>query len=266
MIVIVDYGMGNLRSVEKAFHYLGFPAMVASVPDAILDADGVVLPGVGAFGEAMENLRAKRLDLALRAIIEHGKPFLGICLGLQLLFSESEEFGRVKGLGIFPGKVVRFSGPMFERQQPAEPSPEAARPAVRRGPAPAWDPLWEAPPEMLPKPAPAPKPMLKVPHMGWNSIKIRGQQPMLANVPEGAMVHFEHTYFPVPEDANLIAATCEYGIAFVCAIGRGRLFASQFHPEKSHKVGLQIMRNFAEMVYPSGASPGAFPGARDPGY
>jgi len=266
VIVIVDYGMGNLRSVEKAFHYLGFPAMVASVPDAILDADGVVLPGVGAFGEAMENLKRKRLDAALRMVVEQGKPFYGICLGLQLLFSESEEFGRVEGLGIFRGKVVRFAGPMFERGEPSPQAAEATRPPVRRGPPPAWDPLWEAPAELLPKPALTPKPMLKVPHMGWNSMKIRGQQRILANVPDGAMVHFEHTYFPVPEDASLVAATCEYGIEFACAISRGSLFASQFHPEKSHKVGLQILRNFAETVYPSGPPPGASPGAGNPGY
>lgn len=260
MIVIVDYGMGNLRSVEKAFHHLGYPAITASVPEAIASADGVVLPGVGAFGQAMQNLQAKGLDDAVRLVIEQAKPFLGICLGLQLLFSESEEFGPVKGLGVFRGKVVRFSGPMFERPQQQQQPAQAPRPPVRRGPAPAWDPLWEAPVEMLPESSPAPKPVLKVPHMGWNSIRIQGQPPMLAGVPDSARVFFVHTYFPVPEDSSLIAATCEYGIEFACAISVRNVFACQFHPEKSHKAGLKILRNFAESIYPSGP-PGAPPGA-----
>lgn len=258
MIVIVDYGMGNLRSVEKAFHHLGYPAITASVPEAIASADGVVLPGVGAFGQAMQNLQEKGLDDAVRAVIERGKPFLGICLGLQLLFSESEEFGPVKGLQVFRGKVVRFSGPMFER--PETSASEAAHPPVRRGPAPAWDPLWEAPAEMLPESSPAQKPMLKVPHMGWNSIKISGQPTVLAGVSDGARMYFVHTYFPVPEDSSLIAATCEYGIEFACAIAARSVFACQFHPEKSHNAGLKILRNFAESIYPSGP-PGAPPGA-----
>lgn len=246
MIIIVDYGMGNLRSVEKAFQYLGFPARTGPEPEHIMEADGVVLPGVGAFAVAMENLKAKRLDVAVRLAVEQGKPFLGICLGLQLLFTESEEFGPVRGLGIFPGRVVRFSGPLFGDETPSEP---ASKPQVRRGPAPAWDPLWEAPVEMLPEPKPRKQGLLKVPHMGWNSVKLRRQVPMLSGVPDGAMMYFVHAYYPVPEDQGIVAATTEYGVEFASAVSAANVFACQFHPEKSHRVGLQILRNFGEKVY-----------------
>ena len=246
MIIIVDYGMGNLRSVEKAFQFLGFPARTGPEPEHIMQADGVVLPGVGAFGTAMENLKAKRLDVAVRVSIEQGKPFLGICLGLQLLFSESEEFGPVRGLGIFRGKVVRFSGPLFEEEKEPESEP---RPRVHRGPAPAWDPLWEAPVEMLPEAGPRRQDLLKVPHMGWNSVRARREVPVLAGVPDGAMMYFVHGYHPVPEDGSIVATTTEYGTEFVSSISAGNLFACQFHPEKSHSMGLQILRNFGEKVY-----------------
>jgi len=224
VIAIVDYGMGNLRSVEKAFHLLGHAAGIAKVPDAVRYADGVVLPGVGAFARAMENLAGRGFDRVLRDVIREGKPFLGICLGLQLLFKESEEFGRVRGLGVIPGRVIRFAGPQFT-------PPEAG--------------------------APAP---LKVPHMGWNSIAYRDDIPHFQGVPPSAMFYFVHSYHGVPEDESWIAATTHHGIEFVSAVRRENIFASQFHPEKSGAVGLQVLKNFAELVHGASA-PASPPGA-----
>jgi len=209
MITIVDYGMGNLRSVHKAFEKVGFPAVITQDARAIGKATALVLPGVGAFGKAMENLENLRLIDPIVEFIQRGKPFLGICLGLQLLFSESEEFGRQKGLGIFKGRVVRFS---FS----------------------------------LPGSKPSPK-GLKVPHMGWNSVKIKKLFPALEGIEEGTHFYFVHSYYPVPEDKEIMATTTDYGGEFVSSVGRGNLFACQFHPEKSQSAGLKILINFGRL-------------------
>src|SRR5438876_167010 len=150
-LAIVDYGMGNLRSVQKAFERLGHAAEVTADPERIAAAPGVVLPGVGAFGACMANLTSRGLVDPVRGAIRAGRPFLGICLGMQLLFDESEEFGPVKGLGVFPGRIVRF----------------------------------------------APDPERKIPHMGWNTLRVRRQVPALADVPDGAYAYFVHSYYPV---------------------------------------------------------------------
>jgi len=206
MIAVVDYGMGNLRSVVKGFEQVGVTAVVTSNPADVLAADAVVLPGVGAFGMAMEHLRAAGLDRALVAAVAADKPFLGICLGLQLLFTESEEFGPVPGLNILPGRVVRF----------------------------------------FPEGAPA---GVKIPHMGWNSLRKAAPTSLLSNVPEGTHVYFVHSYYVAPEDPALIATTTEYGgFVFTSAVTRGKLFACQFHPEKSSTLGLEILRNFGKMA------------------
>lgn len=202
MLHIVDYGMGNLRSVQKAFEKLGFEAVITASPRDLATADQVVLPGVGAFRDAIAELR--RLDFvpAIHDAVASGKPFLGICLGLQLLFDVSYEDGEHEGLGIVPGKVVRF----------------------------------------------APQPGLKVPHMGWNSLNIQQpSHPMLSGVAPGSHVYFVHSYHVVPSDPSLIAATSHHGSEFVAMIAKGNLTATQFHPEKSQKVGLQLLKNFAEM-------------------
>jgi len=198
MIAIIDYGMGNLRSVQKAFESLGQDARVTRSPQAIRDASHVVLPGVGAFGDCMANLERYELVEPIRRAIQSGKPFLGICLGLQLLFTESEEFGTHQGLGIVRGKVRRF--------------PAAG---------------------------------LKVPHMGWNSIRVTRTAPPLAGVDTGAFVYFVHSYYVDPEDRSVACTETEYGAPFVSSIGRENLFACQFHPEKSQTVGLSIIRNFS---------------------
>lgn len=209
MIAIVDYGMGNLRSVQKALQKLGFDAEVTSDVADIRRADKLILPGVGAFGAAMANLRRAGLDRAIREFIETGKPFLGICLGLQLLFEVSEEtWGTAPehGLGLLRGRVVRF--------------PEVLTSAQGK--------------------------LLKVPHIGWNSLHFTRRDALFEGVEEGSHVYFVHSYFPVPEDEEVITAVSDYGISFCCAAQKGNIRAVQFHPEKSSVVGLRILRNFAQ--------------------
>jgi glutamine amidotransferase len=210
MIAIVDYGMGNLRSVSKAFEKVGFPAVVTQDSSLIEKADGLVLPGVGAFRKAMENLDHLRLTDTILAFIQSGRPFLGICLGLQLLFSESEEFSLSKGLDVFKGKVIRF-------------------------------------PFSVPGVPPV-KDSLKVPHMGWNSVRIKRENRALEGIQEGTHFYFVHSYFPVPDDPGIVATTTDYGGEFVSSVGKGNLFACQFHPEKSQSMGLRILQNFGRLA------------------
>ncbi len=209
MIAIIDYGMGNLRSVQKGFEHVGRDAVVTRDPKTILSASRVVLPGVGAFPDCMRNLEEYGLIEAVYKSIESGKPFLGICLGLQLLFTESEEFGISKGLDIIKGRVVRFKGPQFETQ----------------------DSKLET---------------LKVPHMGWNSISIKRRPLVLRDFPDNSYVYFVHSFHVVPDDTSVIATMTSYGIEFVSSIWKDNIFASQFHPEKSQTLGLSILKRFGE--------------------
>jgi glutamine amidotransferase len=202
MIAIVDYEMGNLRSVQKGFERAGWEAVVTRDAGQIASARGVVLPGVGAFRACMENLRRFGLVEPIRETVKRQKPFLGICLGLQLLFSESEEFGNQEGFNLFRGKVVGF--------RPGE--------------------------------------NLKVPHMGWNQIEKKVNSPFLEGISSGDYVYFVHSYYVVPEDSSLIATITAYGSAFTSSIATDRLFACQFHPEKSQELGLRILRNFGQFV------------------
>ncbi len=203
MLHIIDYGMGNLRSVQKAFEHLGIEAVITTNPRDLSAADRVILPGVGAFRDAIAEL--KRLDFvtAIRDSVSSGKPFLGICLGLQLLFDVSYEDGEHEGLGIVPGKVIRF----------------------------------------------APQPNLKIPHMGWNSLTFQQSHPILNGIDPGSHVYFVHSYHVVPNDPNVIAATSDHGGPFVAMIAQGNLTATQFHPEKSQAVGLQLLKNFAALPH-----------------
>jgi glutamine amidotransferase len=200
MIAIVDYGMGNLRSVEKGFKKVGVEAKVTSIPKDVENASAVVLPGVGAFRDCIRNLTDLSLTEAIANSIKMGKPYLGICLGLQVLFSESEEFGRCKGFDIFRGKVVRF--------QISE----------------------------------------KVPHMGWNNVKIVRRPPILSAVPDDSFFYFVHSYYVVPDDGDVIAATTDYGVNFTSMIWKDNVFATQFHPEKSQNLGLKVLAGFGEFV------------------
>lgn len=209
-IAIMDYGMGNLRSVEKALTRVGAEARVISSPDQLGSAHALVLPGVGAFGQAMQRLREAKFDDLARAWVGEDRPFLGICLGLQMLFTESEEFGSAAGLDIVPGRVVRFRGPAFEGK--------------------------------------ADDPGLKVPHIGWNQLEIAKPHPVTHGMPDHAMAYFVHSYYCVPDDPDWTAITTEHGTRFVSAVARGNLFASQFHPEKSGDVGLGMLANFVELA------------------
>jgi glutamine amidotransferase len=202
MIAIIDYGMGNLRSVQKGLERVGFDALVTRDVTQIQSSRGVVLPGVGAFSACMENLGKFGLIEPIREVVRQQKPFLGICLGFQLLFSESEEFGKQKGLDLFPGRVVGFHTGQD----------------------------------------------LKVPHMGWNRIDKKLDSPFLEGISSGDYVYFVHSFYVVPDDSSIVATTTDYGEAFVSSIATERLFACQFHPEKSQELGLRILTNFGRFV------------------
>jgi glutamine amidotransferase len=201
MIAIIDYGAGNLQSVKKAFDFIGAESVITNDPEVILSADKILLPGVGSFGDAMDSMHKNGLVETVKECALSGKPFLGICLGLQLLFEESEESPGVKGLGIFKGKIKKFSSDMG----------------------------------------------LKIPHIGWNSLEIKQKDTLFKDIPENAYVYFVHSYYLHAEDENDIATVTNYGIDFHSAVGKNNIFATQFHPEKSGDVGLQILRNFASM-------------------
>lgn len=206
MIAIIDYGMGNLRSVQKAFEQVGAPAEITADPQRLYAADKIVLPGVGAFRDCMHNLEQGGFVEPVLKVIAEGRPFLGICLGLQLLFTESEEFGLHRGLGVLPGRVVRFPDGMSEQGQ-----------------------------------------KLPIPHMGWNQLTLQQHSPLFTGISNGSNVYFVHSYYVKPEDPAVVAATCRYGIEFCAAIHTDNLVATQFHPEKSQAIGLQMLKNFAAM-------------------
>ena len=202
MIAILDYGAGNLRSVELAFGRLGGKTVTTRDPDVAAQAAGVILPGVGAFGDAMQALNASGLVPAIHHAVEAGKPFLGICLGMQALFEESEESAGVPGLGLLPGRVVRL-----------------------------------------------PDTGLKIPHMGWNSLRIcQEQSPLVQGLPGEPYVYFVHSYACRAARGEDVLATAEYGVPFHAAVQRGNIIGMQFHPEKSGRVGERILRNFANMA------------------
>ena len=203
MISIIDYGMANLRSVQKAFEAVGTHAQIISKPEQIDAADKIVLPGVGAFKDAVATLRDKDLAGPIVRHIERGKPFLGICLGLQMLFDVGYEDGEHQGLGVLRGSCVRFD--VDERLG------------------------------------------LKVPHMGWNQLDVRRPSPLLRDLPAGSSVYFVHGYHVVPADESVVATTTDYGRPFVSSVWRDNVMATQFHPEKSQRVGLQILSNFSAL-------------------
>ena len=199
MIAILDYDAGNIKSVEKALQLLGEDTVLTRDRDTILSAEKVILPGVGAFGDAMANLDRFGLTEVIHEVVNRNTPFLGICLGLQLLFESSEESPGVKGLGILKGKIVRI--------------PE--------------------------------QPGLKIPHMGWNSLHIQNEGRLFAGIPEDTYVYFVHSYYLQAEEEKIVKATCEYGTTIHASVEQGNVFACQFHPEKSSRWGLQILKNFA---------------------
>lgn len=201
MITVIDYGMGNLRSVTKALELYTDSVSIENDPSSISRSDALVLPGDGAFAKAMEHLKDGGWVEPLKEWIAADKPFLGICLGFQLLFSESEEYGTTDGLDIIQGRVERFDTPG-----------------------------------------------LKVPHMGWNNVALSGSHAALDGIENNSYFYFIHSYYPVVEDNSWILGTAEYGEPFTCIVGKGNVLATQFHPEKSHTVGLKIVENFVRSI------------------
>ncbi|VAX23412.1 Imidazole glycerol phosphate synthase amidotransferase subunit [hydrothermal vent metagenome] len=202
-VVIVDYDVGNLRSVQKAFERVGASAVVERDAEKISSAKALVLPGVGAFAECMNNLRGFGLLEAVKDFISSGRPFLGICVGYQLLFEKSEEFGDSTGLGVFKGKCVKFKTPASSGH--------------------------------------------KIPHMGWNQVENKNKSRLLEGIEDGSDFYFVHSYYPVPEE-DIVTSQTEYGEVFASSVERGNIFATQFHPEKSQRVGLKVLKNFARIT------------------
>lgn len=201
MIAIIDYDAGNLKSVEKALKSLGQETVVSRDSSVIKAADKVILPGVGSFGDAMNNLDHFNLVDTIKDIAESGKPFLGICLGLQLLFERSDETPGAEGLSILPGEILRIP----------------------------------------------PSEGLKIPHMGWNSIKIKDNARLFKDVPDNSYVYFVHSYYLKAADEDIVAATTEYSTHIHASVEKNNIFACQFHPEKSSDIGLRILNNFANL-------------------
>jgi imidazole glycerol-phosphate synthase subunit HisH len=198
MIGVIDYGAGNLRSITNGLEKVGAKTAIIDAPGGLSEADSIVLPGVGSFGDAMEKLEAFKKPLIDE--IGSGKPFLGICLGIQLLFEESQESPGINGLGIFRGATARFKG------------------------------------------------KLKIPHMGWNTLRVRKDTPLFEGITDGSFFYFVHSYHAVPEDNSIIAAQTEYGSVFPSVIAQDNVFATQFHPEKSSDKGLKILENFNKIT------------------
>lgn len=202
MIAIIDYGAGNIQSVKKAFEHIGCDCFVTNKHDEIMKADGAVLPGVGSFGDTVDSLNKFGIGDTAVEYIKSGKPFFGICLGLQLLFPGSEESPGAKGLGVFDGSITRIPN--------------------GKG--------------------------LKIPHMGWNSLDITKQGRLFKGIDGSPYVYFVHSYYLDAADKQIVAAQTKYGVTIDAAIEQNNVFATQFHPEKSGEVGLQILRNFADIV------------------
>lgn len=202
-IVMIDYGAGNIRSVQKAFEHIGANITLTAEPEPILRAKKLVLPGVGAFGSGINALRRRQLDEAIIDAANSGVPLLGICLGMQFLFDQSDEMGTHRGLGLIPGQVTRFD--LAEKN-------------------------------------------LKVPHMGWNQIEFQRSHPLLNGVPYGSHAYFVHSYYCVASAESDVLAQTQFGHSFASCVARDNIFGIQFHPEKSQRVGLQILNNFATLL------------------
>lgn len=198
MTAIIDYDAGNIKSVEKAFLSMGEEAVITRDREVILGADRVILPGVGSFGDAMEKLHAYGLVEVIHEVVRREKPFLGICLGLQLLFERSDESDGVPGLGLLPGEILKI--------------PDT--------------------------------PGLKIPHIGWNSLRFPNRGRLFEGIQEDAYVYFVHSYYLKAADEGIVTATTEYGTLIHASVEKDNIFACQFHPEKSSEVGLQILKNF----------------------
>lgn len=204
MIAIIDYDAGNIKSVEKALQFLGQEVVITSDRETIMNADKAILPGVGAFGDAMNKLRERGLEEVIHDFVDTGKPFLGICLGLQLIFEKSEESPEATGLGLLKGTITKIPTEVNGVSQ-------------------------------------------KVPQIGWNNIVVNPDSKLLAGLGENPYVYFVHSYYLEAENSDEVAATTEYGVKIDCAVEKGNVMATQFHPEKSSEVGLKILTNFVNL-------------------
>lgn len=198
-VAIIDYGIGNLRSVEKAFTSQGIPAVVSSDPGLLREAEKLVLPGVGAFAACLRGVSSRGFDQLVCDAASEGKPIIGLCVGLQMLFEEGHEFGVHRGLGLLPGRVVRF----------------------------AED--------------------LRVPHVGWNQVALKGHHPIFSELPDQSFFYFVHSYYVDATEPGVVLGETDYGITYPSICGRGNLVGVQFHPEKSQSTGLQLLKNFAHL-------------------
>lgn len=209
MLTIIDYGIGNLRSIEKAFEAVGAEVERTDDVARIEKAGRLVLPGVGAFGACMAEIRKRGLVTPILEAVERGTPFLGVCVGMQLLFEESTEQGTHPGLGILPGRVVHFSDSLTQNGAAAE--------------------------------------ELKIPHMGWNTVEPRRKDKLVEGIDEGAFFYFVHSYHARPEREGDVLAATRYGVEFPAMVAKDNVFGVQFHPEKSQQAGLKLLRNFAAL-------------------
>lgn len=218
MITMIDYGASNIRSAQKAFEYIGAEVELTADPEVVCKATKLVLPGVGAFGSGMAGLHQRNLPEAIQETVANGAPFLGICVGMQLMFDESNEMGIHQGLGLMAGKVKRFP----EKQSTANDATPIRNPKSEiRNP--------------------------KVPYVGWNQLEPAWESPLLAGVNTGAYTYFVHSYYCDPAEATAVLAWTDYGFPFASIVQKDNVYGLQFHPEKSQAVGLQILKNFEKI-------------------
>ncbi|MEM1125319.1 MAG: imidazole glycerol phosphate synthase subunit HisH [Bacteroidota bacterium] len=219
MVTIIDYGIGNLRSIEKAFEAVGAEVRRTDDPAHLAEATHLVLPGVGAFGACADEIRRRNLEAPIRAYVATGRPFLGVCVGMQLLFDASNERGHHEGLRLLPGRVVRF----------------------------ATQGVLTSAGEAVPAETMAAEKPLKVPHMGWNTVHFREPSPLIEGLPDEAYFYFVHSYHVVPTTPTDVLGATDYGGSFPAIVARNNVYGVQFHPEKSQTNGLRILRNFAAL-------------------
>ncbi len=208
MIAIIDYNVGNLHNLKNALDYQGLPSAIVRTPHEVAGADRIILPGVGAFEPAMDHLRKAGMERVVRERVAAGVPFLGVCVGMQLLFDEGEEDGIHAGLGFVPGRVVRFSG-----QGSASADGTAQK--------------------------------LKVPQIGWNQVELQRPDPLLEGIPNGSYFYFVHSYYAKLAHQQDALGIADYGERFTAIVRHGNVWGAQFHPEKSQDAGLRLLKNFA---------------------
>jgi glutamine amidotransferase len=232
MIALIDYGISNLRSVQKAFEHLDTEVTLVDTPDRLAQAERLILPGVGAFPAGMKGLQARGLIEPIKQAVRDGKPVIGICLGMQLLFEASDEMGETQGLGLLPGRVTKIK--MQEAGSTMREETHSSLVTHHSSLVSAESPCGT-------------RHVLKIPHIGWNQLDVVRDHPLVRDLVSGSYAYFVHSYAVYPEDHDIVLATTDYGGPFASIVGRGNVCGLQFHPEKSQAVGLQLLENFLEM-------------------